>query len=169
MTRSPCATARRPRVLRGVVACAAALGLLVARAGADVHLSLTVVDGGDVRVFDIATLQGMKPVDIDTATPWTDSTERFTGIPLARLLAAPPAGGGTLRLIALNDYQIAMPLSELAAEVPIVAFFRDGQPMSIRDKGPFWIIYPFDAGAAFQSEQVFSRSVWQLVRVEVER
>lgn len=154
---------------RGPVAATLLVWLSSAAALAEEHIALTVVDDGTARVFDIARLEGMGPVDIVTSTPWTDSAERFTGVPLARLLDDPSAGEGTVMLIALNDYRISMPLAEVGPDMPIVAFRRDGRSMSIRDKGPYWVIYPFDAGDDYQTETVFSRSVWQLVRIEVAR
>jgi hypothetical protein len=45
----------------------------------------------------------------------------------------------------------------------------NGAEMSIRDKGPLWIVYPYDASDDFRSEVVYSRSIWQLDRIEVIR
>jgi hypothetical protein len=39
--------------------------------------------------------------------------------------------------------------------------------MSVRDKGPLWLVYPYDSAAKYQSEVVFSRSIWQLNRLEI--
>jgi hypothetical protein len=49
----------------------------------------------------------------------------------------------------------------------MLALERDGAPMSVRDKGPIWVIYPYDSGSEWRSEQVFSRSIWHLNRIEV--
>jgi hypothetical protein len=45
----------------------------------------------------------------------------------------------------------------------------DDRPMSVRDKGPLWVVYPFDDVPAYQSETIYSRSIWQLDRIEVVR
>jgi hypothetical protein len=42
----------------------------------------------------------------------------------------------------------------------------DGKTMSVRDKGPLWIIYPYDSSADYRTEVVYSRSIWQLDRIE---
>lgn len=47
----------------------------------------------------------------------------------------------------------------------ILAYLLDGQPMSVRDKGPLWLVYPYDASPAFRSEVIYSRSIWQLDRI----
>jgi hypothetical protein len=41
--------------------------------------------------------------------------------------------------------------------------------MSLREKGPLWIIYPFDSSPEYQTELIYSRSIWQLNRIEVQR
>ena len=41
-------------------------------------------------------------------------------------------------------------------------------PMSVRDKGPLFIIYPFDESEDLRSERYYSRSAWQLKHLEVE-
>ena len=37
-----------------------------------------------------------------------------------------------------------------------------GNRFSIRDKGPLFIIYPFDQDESLRNETYFARSVWQL-------
>ena len=49
----------------------------------------------------------------------------------------------------------------------ILATKIDGKPMSIRDKGPLMLVYPFDLDADLYNEKYFSRSVWQIKEIEV--
>ena len=44
---------------------------------------------------------------------------------------------------------------------------RDGKAMPVRDKGPLFIIYPFDRSEELRSERYYGRSAWQLRRIEV--
>ena len=39
--------------------------------------------------------------------------------------------------------------------------------MSLRDKGPLWIVYPFDSNPSYSTEVTYARSIWQLDRIEV--
>ena len=39
--------------------------------------------------------------------------------------------------------------------------------MTLRDKGPLWVIYPFDDDPRYRSETVYFRSIWQLNRIIV--
>ena len=39
--------------------------------------------------------------------------------------------------------------------------------MPVRDKGPFFIIYPYDSSAALRTEQYYARSAWQVASLTV--
>jgi hypothetical protein len=60
-----------------------------------------------------------------------------------------------------------MPLADAMVDGPLLAFLMNGEPMSVRDKGPVWLVYPYDADAAFRTEQIYAWSIWQLDRIEV--
>lgn len=133
--------------------------------GSDSHI-LQIVAPGLVAEHDRDGLRGMNPVRIATSTPWTDGVQEFTGVPLSKLLPGLDAQS-RIQLTAINDYAVSMPADAVGDEYPVVAYERNGQPMSLRDKGPFWLIYPFDLAAEYQTETVYARSVWQLVKIEV--
>ena len=37
----------------------------------------------------------------------------------------------------------------------------------MRDKGPLWIMFPFDAKPELKSELIYSQSVWQLRKMTI--
>jgi hypothetical protein len=118
-------------------------------------------------IFDRAMLEAIGPVTFTTTTTWTEGPQVFTGVELADLLATLGVEAGTLRATAINDYAVDIPVSDAVEGGPIVAYLRDGAPMSVRDKGPLWIVYPYDARPDYQTEVIYSRSIWQLDRIEV--
>ncbi len=121
----------------------------------------------DTWTFDRKALEALASRSIDTTTIWTEGTQNFEGVSLDVLLNHVQAKEGTIRAVALNDYAVTIPTSDATEDGPIVAYFRDGKTMSVRDKGPLWIIYPYDANEAYQSEEIYARSIWQLNRLEV--
>lgn len=130
--------------------------------------AITQTNHDDQARFDLAMLGSLDPVVIETSTVWTEGMQVFVGVELVDLLAAVGAQGDTLRAIALNDYAVNIPVSDAIEGGPIIAYLRNGAPMSLREKGPLWVIYPFDANPDYQSEQIYSRSIWQLDRIEVQ-
>ncbi|SER99507.1 hypothetical protein SAMN04490244_104323 [Tranquillimonas rosea] len=129
--------------------------------------AIGVTNDGDAAVFDRAMLEGLDPVQIVTETIWTDGVQTFTGVPLARLIEAVDAEGAMLSAKAINDYAVEIPRSDWVEDGPILAYLNNGTPMSVRDKGPLWVIYPYDDNPDYQTEVVYSRSIWQLNRIEV--
>ena len=113
-----------------------------------------------------AQLEALEDATIETRTIWTEGPQTFRGVPLDVLVDRLGITGTTLRATAINDYAVEIPLSDAVAGGPMIAYSLNGNPMSIRDKGPLWIIYPYDAKADYRSEVIYSRSIWQLDRIE---
>lgn len=118
--------------------------------------------------FDVQMLQDLGVTGFETSTIWTEGVSVYEGVLLSTLLAHVGAEGTTLHAVALNDYTVFFPLSEAHDDGPILAFRRDGAAMPVRDKGPLWLIYPYDDNPAYRSERIYTRSVWQLDRLRVD-
>lgn len=118
--------------------------------------------------FDRAMLEAVGMVEIVTTTAWTDGVKRFRG-PLVRdVLKAVGADGTSVTAVALNDYQVAMPIADFDAYDVILAMEMDGQTMSVRDKGPIWIVWPRDQFPELDRPAINDRWVWQLRSLTVE-
>lgn len=117
--------------------------------------------------FDLEMLRALPVEQFDTTTIWTEGTKSFTGVPLQTLLAELGAEGTMVLASAINDYTVEIPVDSLGPNVPLVAYEMNGEIMSRRQKGPLWIVYPFDSDAEFRSEVIYARSIWQLDRLEV--
>lgn len=130
-------------------------------------IATTNTDEGTAQ-FDLEMLQAIGQTDIDTETIWTDGPHRFTGVSLKALLARVGATGADIKASAINDYTVKIPVSDAVQNGPIVAYAFDGKPMSRREKGPLWVIYPYSSSSDYRSEVIYSRSIWQLDRMSIE-
>lgn len=122
--------------------------------------------GADAQ-FDMAMLEALPQSSFVTRTPWYAQARRFTGPLLRDVLDAAGADGQQLRLLALNDYRVDMPVDDAMRHDVVVARLVDGRAMSVRDKGPLFVIYPFDANAELRTATYYNRSAWQLRTIEV--
>ena len=129
--------------------------------------AIAQANGPDGAQFDLAMLEALGPVEIETTTIWTDGPQTFRGVPLARLVEVLGAEGEVIAATALNEYTVEIPLEDAVAGGPILAFARNGAPLSVRDKGPLWVIYPYDSHRDFQSEVIYARSIWQVKQMEI--
>ena len=123
-------------------------------------------EGGSAQ-FDMAMLAALPQQSFTTRTPWYAQARRFTGPLLRDVLKAAGAGGTALRLIALNDYRVDMPFDDTQRHDVLLARLLDDQPMAVRDKGPLFVVYPFDTRPELRSAVYYSRSAWQLRTIEV--
>lgn len=124
------------------------------------------IANGEAR-FDRAALEALGLVEIRTSTEWTEGRPVFRGPRLAAVLDAVGAEGDTLRAVALNDYAVEIPAADARRFDVILALAQDGAPLSVRQKGPIWIIYPRDDDAALRNRIYNSRSIWQLKAIDV--
>ncbi|EKF57806.1 hypothetical protein QWE_19963 [Agrobacterium albertimagni AOL15] len=123
-------------------------------------------NAGDAAQFDLAMLEKLKGRKGEMETPWTTGKVTFEGPLLREILAAVGATGTSLKVRALNDYAADVPAEDAKLDT-MLATKLDGKPMSIRDKGPLMLVYPFDLNADLFNEKYFSRSVWQIKEIEV--
>ncbi|MBR9868095.1 MAG: hypothetical protein GYB20_12615 [Oceanospirillales bacterium] len=122
---------------------------------------------GEAR-FDREMLESLGMHMTRTRTPWTAGVGVFEG-PLGKtLLETVGASGETLKVTALNGFSSTVPVADFYADDVIFAMKLDGQNMRVRDKGPLFIIYPFDDNDNLSTEVVYNRSVWQISSVDVQ-
>lgn len=128
---------------------------------------LEATNSEDGAQLDRAMIESMGVETVHTGTIWTEGSSAFEGISLARLMVRLGADGSILRLTALNDYAVEIPMSEAVDGGPLLAYRMDGTELSPRDKGPLWMIYPFDSNPDYKNDVSYSRSIWQLTMIEV--
>lgn len=156
-----------PGILTGVILAAMVASQAMSDPLLTVSGDVSAPETGTAWVLDIDDLQALPKVGFETETIWTDGMQAFEGVSLADLLEHVGAADGTLRATAANDYAVSIPTSDAVENGPIVAYMRNGAEMSLRNKGPLWIVYPFSGIPAYKTEAYYSRSIWQLDRIEV--
>jgi hypothetical protein len=77
------------------------------------------------------------------------------------------ASGETVVAAALNDYETKIPMSDFAQFGVLLALKRNGEYMPVREKGPLFIVYPYDSNSELKSQQYYGRSAWQLSRLSI--
>jgi hypothetical protein len=140
---------------------AAAEDLLVVR-------NATTPSQAEVR-FSEADLLALPQVTIRTRTEFTDGVVEFVG-PLARdAIAFIEAGAATkAHLVAANDYAIDIPLGDFTKYDVILAMQANGERLTVRDKGPIWLMYPLDDYAELKTPTYTIRLIWQLTVMELQ-
>jgi hypothetical protein len=125
------------------------------------------LDGGTIVQFDRASFEALGLVTIETKTPWYPGPVKFEGVPLEKLMTIAGANGKTVTAVALNDYSSDIPIGDFIKYHPILAIKRNGEYMPVSDKGPLFIMYPFDSNPELQSQQFYGRAVWQVAKLVI--
>ena len=117
--------------------------------------------------FDREALEALGTVTVETNTPWYKGAQKFEGVPLDKLMQKVGATGEKVVAVALNDYSSEIPIEDFARYNVILALKRDGEYMPVRDKGPLFIVYPYDSNSELRSQKFYSRSVWQVASLVI--
>ncbi len=74
-----------------------------------------------------------------------------------------------VRVTGLDEYSAELPVNELQRYPVILAYEIDGERLTVRSKGPVWVIYPFDDYPEIEDQVREARSVWQVRDIEALR
>ncbi len=151
------------------VAAIAVAGVLALTAPAfATTLKITSEDGEVLATFDRSSIEALGLQKVETVTPWTDGNVVFEGVSLKKILAETGVGDASVTGLALDDYAASLS-SEIIEEFdPIVATQINGVPMTVDNKGPFWIMFDFDDIPSELSIEMRSLAVWHLIELELE-
>lgn len=131
---------------------------------------LQLIHGDREWSLSMDELSDMPITELETDTPWTEEAYRYSGVSVQTLLDMSDLDQNaieTLRLVALNDYAVEAPLSVLLESEGVLVFERDGEPMPVRDYGPYWMLFPFTERPELERREVRNVSVWQLKTIEL--
>lgn len=115
-----------------------------------------------------AMLAKMPQKSMTLTTPWYPTAQTFEGPLLRDVLKLADIKSGNITLKALNDYAISIPVSDALQYDVIVARLLNGKPMSVREKGPLFIVYPFHEHEELRKTDYYRRCSWQLRSITAE-
>ena len=132
---------------------------------------LTVVVGDESIAIQREDLTTLDTVTIATGTDWTDGVNTFKGPLIRDVLEFAGVRNYSSEMVsakAANDYSVEIPAGDFTKYDVILATEMDGEQLTLRDKGPLWIVYPRDEHAELNDPVINSRWIWQLVELSVQ-
>lgn len=127
--------------------------------------TLEVAGPDDTRSYTQSSLLAIGASELRTETPWTDGHQEFSGVPLQAVLAESGIHDGRVAAEALNGYSVDIPVRQAVNAGAFIAVHLDGQPMRVKDKGPYWIVFPWSSDGSLDNREIRAWSIWQLVRL----
>ncbi|EGU32845.1 hypothetical protein OTK51_14205 [Vibrio scophthalmi] len=104
----------------------------------------------------------------ETHLPWFEDARQFTGIPVIELIERyGDKNTFAVTFSALNDYRATSTIEDINNYQPIIALSMNNEPMKIRHKGPFWMIYNLDKYPEIDNATYHSQMVWQIDEIVI--
>lgn len=130
------------------------------------NISVTNVD--DAAHFDRRMLENMPMTSFVTGTPWTEQKHRWEGVLMSDFLRLVGAGSQSFLASALDDYHVQVEGIDFTKYPIILALKRDGKVMRVRNKGPIWLMFPWDDYPEIHNDTNIAFSVWQLSAIKID-
>ncbi|MCT7655111.1 molybdopterin-binding protein [Oceanimonas sp. NS1] len=119
--------------------------------------------------YTLSQLQALPQGEITTAHPWSNTPHTYRGLDLRALLDTlfAHAEVKALYLESLNGFSVVVDWQAVAPYQPLLAWRDNGRLMSRRDKGPLWLMLPYDRVPELQQAKFLHYMAWQLRHIKV--
>jgi hypothetical protein len=118
--------------------------------------------------FSLEEFESLAPLtEVTTSTPW-HPVSSFSGISGVDFVERIGLDGTTLLATAFDDYSVTIPRADLTDLGLLFVTRLNGKKLTLREKGPIFVIYPFDDHPMLKSDLYYGRSIWQLKKITVE-
>jgi hypothetical protein len=118
--------------------------------------------------MDVATIEALGQVDYSLTDPFEDVETSFRGVLMSDLLDVwqLTEDATSLHMVALNDYAIDVPISDVRSYPVIFALQQNGEYMPVSTRGPAMLVYPY---AEYDLDPAVYNDfwIWQIKSVEV--
>lgn len=141
-----------------------AIGLSLPAAAQSVLVRWAGKDGKVLsqQELSLAALDALPQASIETTTPWGTGLQRFTGPLLASIATMGGYNPHAVNVSALNDYRMTIPAKDWTENGALFSTRIDEKVIRVKDKGPFWIMYPIDSDPKFRQAYYKAHMVWQV-------
>lgn len=121
--------------------------------------------------FSLADIERMPQTALALTLPEAvgiAGTHAWQGVTVSSLIALSGRKPHSLKVAALNGYSVSVPVEDIQRFNPILSFRRDGALISVREKGPFLLIYPFNTFPELNQQIYLNRLVWQVNEITLQ-
>ncbi|NVD08589.1 hypothetical protein FCU94_17220 [Vibrio sp. JPW-9-11-11] len=130
--------------------------------------AITQTNSDTGAILDEAMVSQLPQATIRTNNHVVEQVVEYRGPTLASVLDLVGAKGESVKVVAWDDYVVSIPLSEITKYQVLLATHEAGERMTIDDKGPFFVVFPFADYPELRNDYYYSLSVWQVKDIIVE-
>lgn len=131
--------------------------------------ALTIRQGEKVVEIPLSRIDTLPQIEYVAILPGLDDKpHRARGPLLKDVLELSGFSGKTLLAVGFDRYEAEIPAGDMNDYRVLAAREVDGTVLTLRNKGPLWIVYPSEAHPHLQLNPIYeARSVWQLKEINV--
>lgn len=112
-------------------------------------------------------LESLPQTTFTTSTPWTKGIHTYQGPRLNLITDKLKPSINGIRIYAVNGYSYDINIHDLQEYPFILALRQDEKALSLRNKGPFWLLVPFDQNPHWLSlDKLRNQLVWQINKIK---
>lgn len=127
-----------------------------------------IPDGYGKIVLTRAKLLELDQRTIRTSNIYIDGVAEFRGPGAYEVIDfIGRAGADTVRITTATDTFIDVTLDELRRFGPILAMEMNGEPLTRRNRGPLWLIYPVDDFSELEKPTYYNRLIAHVQEMEL--
>ena len=134
-----------------------------------VHGKVGTTNSDAAIVMDKSAVEAVGVVEYDVHDPFEDQSIVYSGVLMSDLLKVwqIPDEVETVRITALNDYQIDVPITDFYNYPVLLALQADGVYMEPSYRGPAMLVYPMD-DFELDPISIKRRWIWQIKSIELQ-
>lgn len=142
--------------------------LLAATSSAnEFDLGLKIQCTGKITLLTSSDFSKIKRSKVHTKNSWSEISD-FEGVSVKDLMTYAGCSGNTLNVHAINDYWAEIPMSDVNNFNILLADTINGKKLTLRDFGPYWIIYPVSDYPEELNKPIYGgRSIWQVDSITI--
>ena len=131
-------------------------------------LSVSDADGRTME-FSRLELSQIPQTRFVTAAPFLKTPTAVEGPSVSQLLRAFGAGRTfhRIEIVALNSYLVTADIQQLEADGAILVIRQDGAFLPLSEKGPAYLLFPFDDRPALKDKSHYGLCIWQISQIRL--
>ena len=123
---------------------------------------LNLINEGRNIKLSMADIKALPQHTFFSKSPWYQGRIKMTGPLIRDVLFKYKIKGEIIEAQALDDYKTKIPISDVFKYNIVLAHTSNDFPLTVKTKGPLWVVYPFDDNPELQAYKHYERSIWQL-------
>lgn len=129
--------------------------------------NISVTNENNFALFDRKMVEALPQHTIKTSNHVVSEIATYKGPRLYDLLESLGAKGKTINVMAWDEYVAQLSISDLKKYKVLLATHENGKQMTLDDRGPFFVVFPFTDHKELRKDLFYNMSVWQVKAIEV--